>query len=54
METSKDRQDGYLAKAQEAQDQADKAKDSFAKDSWFKIAESYRHLARCQGATDQN
>ena len=52
--TIKGRQDGFLAKAQEAQDQADKAKDSFYKDSWIKIAESYRDLARRQGATDQN
>lgn len=52
METSKVRQDGYLAKAQEAQDQADRAKDAFATDSWLKIAEGYRDLARRQGATD--
>ena len=52
MEMSKVRQDGFLAKAQESQDQADKAKDESAKSSWLKIAESYRDLARRQGATD--
>ena len=52
--TVKDRQDGFLAKAQEAQDQADKAKDPSVRDSWLEIAESYRALARRQGGTDQN
>jgi hypothetical protein len=50
--TGKVRQDGFLAEAQEAQDQADKAKDSFAKNSWQKIADSYRDLTRPQGAAD--
>jgi hypothetical protein len=36
METRKVRQDGFLAKAQEAQDQADKAKDESVKASWLK------------------
>jgi hypothetical protein len=36
--TRKDQQDELPAKAQEAQDQADKARATFIRDSWLKLA----------------
>lgn len=36
----------YLAKAQDAEEQAAKAKDQVVKERWLKIAESYRQLAK--------
>lgn len=35
----------YLAKAKEADDAADKARDPDQKESWKKMAEMYRNLA---------
>ena len=46
--SGKERQDEFLAKAEEAQAQAEKSKDSDTRDSWLRIAESYRDLARRQ------
>jgi hypothetical protein len=36
---------GFLLKAQEAEQEGTKAKDSAARASWLKIANDYRHLA---------
>jgi hypothetical protein len=44
---SKQRQDEFLAKAKEAQAQADQTRDRHEKESWLRIAEGYRDLARC-------
>jgi len=46
---AKERRDEYLAKAKEAQDQADRTPDRYEKESWLRIAESYRALASRQG-----
>ena len=48
---AKERRDEYLAKAQDAQNQANLTKDRYEQESWLRIAESYRELARRQGAT---
>ena len=42
---AKERRDEFLAKAKEADDQAEKAKDLESKQSWKRIADSYRELA---------
>ena len=42
---AKKRRDEYLAKAKEAQEQADQVTDRYEKESWLRIAESYRALA---------
>jgi hypothetical protein len=44
----KQRKEEFLAKAQEAEQQAEKAKDFMVRESWRRIAESYRDLARRQ------
>jgi uncharacterized alpha-E superfamily protein len=44
-----DRQAGYLAKAREADENAAAAKDQRTRDSWLKIANSYRELAKFGG-----
>ena len=41
----KDWRDKFLAKAEEAQENADKAKDAALRDNWLEIAQSYRDLA---------
>jgi hypothetical protein len=38
----------YLATAKEAQDQADRTTDRYEKESWQRIAESYRALVSRQ------
>ena len=44
--------DQYMAKAQEAQERADKAKNAKAEEAWLKIAAQYRDLAMmAQAAT---
>jgi len=47
----KERRDEYLAKAKDAQDQANLTKDRYEQESWLRIAESYRALARRQNET---
>ena len=44
--SAKERRDEFLAKAREADDQAEKAKDLEVKQSWKRIAGSYRELAQ--------
>jgi hypothetical protein len=46
----KQRQDDYLAKAKEAEDQAEKVTDEAAKASWLRIAAGYHDLAARQDA----
>ena len=47
---SKDeRAEAYLAKAKEAEEQAEKAKDTVVKTTWERIAKGYRDLARMPG-----
>jgi hypothetical protein len=48
---AKERRDEYLAKAKDAQNQANLTKDRYEQESWLRIAESYRELARRQGDT---
>jgi hypothetical protein len=36
----------FLARAKEAEDMATKVKDDQARESWVKVAEGYRNLAR--------
>ena len=36
----------YLAKAQEAEETAQKSEDPNLRKAWLKVAESYRHLAK--------
>ena len=45
---AEERRKEFLAKAKEADDQAERAKDSDLKISWKRIAESYRELAQRQ------
>ena len=45
---SQQRKEEYLAKAKEADDHAEKAKDSLAKETWRTIAQGYRDLAKRQ------
>jgi len=40
------RQKQFLAKAAEAEQTANNAKDPQSRDSWLKIAQSYRYLAK--------
>ena len=49
---TKDRRDEYLALAKEAQKQADLTEDRYEQQSWLRIADSYRALARRQGTPD--
>jgi hypothetical protein len=44
------RRDEYLAKAKEAEDQAEKSSDENAKASWLRIAAGYHDLAARQEA----
>jgi hypothetical protein len=46
---SKQRRDEFLAKAKEAQEWSERTPDRHEKESWLRIAESYRELARRQG-----
>jgi hypothetical protein len=43
--TGKTRFDQYMAKAQEAQEQAEKARDPKSEEAWRRIAANYRDLA---------
>lgn len=43
--TSKSRFEEYMAKAEDAQAQAEKAKDPKAEEAWRRVAASYRDLA---------
>ncbi len=43
--TGKSQFDDYMKKAEEAQQQAEKAKDAKAEEAWRQIAASYRDLA---------
>jgi hypothetical protein len=45
----KSKQDEYLAKAKEAEDQAAKAADERSREGWLRIAYGYRDLARANG-----
>ena len=49
MMDSKQRRDDLLAKAKEAQEWSERTPDRHEKESWLRIAESYRELARRQG-----
>jgi hypothetical protein len=44
-----DRAEAYLAKAKQAEQQAEKAADPVAKSTWERIAKGYRDLARMPG-----
>ena len=44
-----DRKAEYIAKAKEAEDQAEKAKDEPTKAAWLRIAAGYHDLASRQG-----
>lgn len=50
---AKERQDDFLTKAKEAQEQAERTPDRHEKESWLRIAESYRALARRQGMPEK-
>jgi len=39
-------QESYLSKAREAEHMAEKAKSVVARDTWHKVAQTYRDLAR--------
>jgi hypothetical protein len=47
-----ERRDEYLAKAKEAEGQAARTRDRYEQESWIRIAESYRALARRLGAPE--
>ena len=49
---AKERREEYLAKAKEAEIQADRTKDRYEQESWLRIATSYRDLARAQAAPE--
>lgn len=40
------KQENYLSKAREAERMAEKAKSLVARDTWHKVADTYRELAR--------
>jgi hypothetical protein len=40
------RQDIFLSRAREAEEQAAKAQDAIVREQWLKIAQAYRELAR--------
>jgi hypothetical protein len=42
----KDRQEMFLSRAKEAEEQAAKAQDPVSREQWLKIAAAYRELAR--------
>lgn len=44
-----DRAELYLAKAKQAEEQAQKASDPHARSTWERIAKGYRDLARMPG-----
>ena len=46
---SKQRRDEFLAKGKEAQEWSERTPDRHEKESWLRIAESYREPARRQG-----
>jgi hypothetical protein len=46
---AKERQDEFLAKAKEAEEQAAKAQDERSREGWLRIAFGYRDLARADG-----
>ena len=41
-----DRYDQYLVQAAEAERQAEKAEDDFARSTWLRVAAGYRNLAK--------
>ncbi|HEY8255966.1 MAG TPA: hypothetical protein VIG39_15065 [Rhizomicrobium sp.] len=47
--TKEDRAELYLAKARQAEEQAQKSTDPQAKSTWERIARGYRDLARMPG-----
>jgi hypothetical protein len=47
---SQDRCEAYLAKAKEAQEQAERFMDQDQKESWLRLAQGYLILARSQEA----
>ena len=49
---AKERQDEFLAKAKEAEEQAAKAPDERSREGWLRIAFGYRDLARNNGYKD--
>ena len=49
---AKERQDEFLAKAKEAEEQAAKAVDERSREGWLRIAFGYRDLARANGYKD--
>ena len=48
----KRRQEEFLAKAEEAEEQAAKAPDERSREGWLRIAFGYRDLARANGYKD--
>jgi uncharacterized alpha-E superfamily protein len=44
--TDKNRQEMFLSRAKDAEEQAAKAQDAISRDQWLKIAAAYRELAR--------
>jgi hypothetical protein len=49
---SKGRREEYLAKAKEAEEQAEKVKDEASKASWLRIAAGHHDLAARQSNTE--
>jgi hypothetical protein len=47
--TKDERAEAYLAKAEAAEEQAEKATDLVVKSTWERIAKGYRDLARMPG-----
>jgi hypothetical protein len=45
----KSKQDEFIAKAKEAEEQATKAPDERSREGWLRIAFGYRDLARANG-----
>ena len=51
---AKERQAEYLAKAKDAEQQAEKSKDETSKASWLRIAAGYHDLAAHQGVANKD
>lgn len=47
---TKQRKEDFLAKAKEADDQAERTSDRYEKESWLRIAKGYRDLANRQSS----
>jgi hypothetical protein len=47
-----EQRDDYLAKARDAENKATHTRERYEQESWLRIAQSYRELARHQGATE--